>query len=205
MPLLFPCPLLPAKRSVPANIPETDNSIYNALFLWKASLPCHGSFDEFWEKYFEINGLYEESDIWFSHLMTYCCLARESTSTESMEGDGCLEREAHMAAKYRIPQFKSARLGLAAQFSKALCHLPCTVHGMKGEKEGQWEENLMAWMEPYRILVITGGFHTPGIRERLSGSGWASANGQRLPTPLPIICFFKIIIGMAEEIKRRMH
>ena len=45
-------------------------------------------------------------------------------------------------------------------------------HGMKGEKEGQWEENLMAWMEPYRILVITGGFHTPGIRERLSGSGW---------------------------------
>ena len=50
------------------------------------------SFDEFWEKYFEINGLYEESDIWFFHLMTYCCLARESTSTESMEGDGCLER-----------------------------------------------------------------------------------------------------------------
>ena len=109
------------------------------------------SFDEFWEKYFEINGLYEESDIWFSHLMTYCCLARKSTSTESMEGDGCLEREAHMAAKI----------------------VQCAMfHGMKGEKEGQWEENLMAWMEPYRILVITGGFHTPGIRERLSGSGW---------------------------------
>ncbi len=109
------------------------------------------SFDEFWEKYFEINGLYEESDIWFSHLMTYCCLARKSTSTESMEGDGCLEREAHMAAKI----------------------VQCAMfHGMKGEKEGQWEENLMAWMEPYRILVITGGFHMPGIRERLSGSGW---------------------------------
>lgn len=29
------------------------------------------SFDEFWEKYFEINGLYEDSAIWFSHLNTY--------------------------------------------------------------------------------------------------------------------------------------
>lgn len=109
------------------------------------------SFDEFWEKYFEINGLYEESDTWFSHLMTYCSLARENTPRESMEGDGCLEREAHMAAKI----------------------VQCAIeHGMKGEKEGQWEENLMAWMEPYRILVVTGGFHTPGIKERLSGNGW---------------------------------
>ena len=29
------------------------------------------SFDEFWEKYFEINGFYEDSALWFSHLNTY--------------------------------------------------------------------------------------------------------------------------------------
>lgn len=109
------------------------------------------NFDEFWEKYFEINGLYEEGDVWFSHLFTYCSLARENTPPESMEEDGCLKREAHMAAKI----------------------IQCAMaHGVKKRAEERWEEDLMAWMDPYRILVITGGFHTPGIRERLADGRW---------------------------------
>lgn len=97
------------------------------------------NFDEFWEKYFELNGLYEDSDTWFSHLLTYCRLARENTPPEVLREEGCLAREEHMAA--RIVQWV-----LAGQ-----------------SKEGQ---------ERNRILVITGGFHTPALAERLSGEKW---------------------------------
>lgn len=57
------------------------------------------SFDEFWEKYFELNGLCEEDDKWFSDLLAYCRLARENTSEESLEEEGCLARERHMARR----------------------------------------------------------------------------------------------------------
>lgn len=59
------------------------------------------SFDEFWEKYFELNGIEEESERWFGNLLTYCTLARENTPTEALEEDGCLARERHMAARIR--------------------------------------------------------------------------------------------------------
>lgn len=59
------------------------------------------SFDEFWEKYFELNGLREESEKWFSDLLTYCTLARENTARESLEEEGCLARERYMAEKIR--------------------------------------------------------------------------------------------------------
>lgn len=59
------------------------------------------SFDEFWEKYFELNGMAAESEAWFANLLTYCSLARENTPAESMEEDGCLARERFMAEKIR--------------------------------------------------------------------------------------------------------
>lgn len=96
------------------------------------------NFDEFWEKYFELNGFYEDSDTWFFHLLTYCRLARENTPPEALLEEGCLAREAHMAG--RIAQWASKG---------------------SGSKE-EWS----------RILVITGGFHTQGILERLSGEEW---------------------------------
>lgn len=96
------------------------------------------NFDEFWEKYFELNGFYEDSDTWFFHLLTYCRLARENTPPEALLEEGCLEREAHMAG--RIVQWAEK--------------------GTEDKKERS------------RLLVITGGFHTPGIFERLSGEEW---------------------------------
>ncbi len=59
------------------------------------------SFEEFWEKYFELNGIEEKSERWFDNLLTYCALARENTPRESMEEDGCLARERHMAERIR--------------------------------------------------------------------------------------------------------
>ncbi len=107
------------------------------------------NFDEFWEKYFELNGLYEESGIWFSHLGVYCRLARENTPAEALAEEGCLEREAHMAARI-------------AQWAAAHGSDGTALHGGNGTGESR-----------YRILVVTGGFHTAGLAERLSEEKWA--------------------------------
>lgn len=93
------------------------------------------SFDEFWEKYFELNGLREDSHTWFSHLLTHCELSRKNTPGEELQGEGCLAREAHMAAR---------------------------IAGKVLEKN----------VDNKRILVVTGGFHTPALMERLSGEQW---------------------------------
>lgn len=89
------------------------------------------NFDEFWEKYFELNGLNQESETWFSNLLTYCQLARENTSEEELKEEGCLAREAYMAASI--------------------------LEQIKKKKEE----------ETYRVLVVTGGFHTPALRKLL--------------------------------------
>lgn len=53
------------------------------------------SFDEFWEKYFEVNGLAMTTEDFVAQMHTYCLLARENT--RDLESDGCLARESHMA------------------------------------------------------------------------------------------------------------
>ncbi|MDE7183959.1 MAG: hypothetical protein K2O40_05660 [Lachnospiraceae bacterium] len=110
------------------------------------------SFDEFWEKYFEINGIYEDSALWFSHLNTYCALARESTPEEALQSEGCLAREQHMAARIAL-QVLHGRAAAGGKKSGSQPH---------GGQQGSVQ----------RILVVTGGFHTPGLRERLSDEQW---------------------------------
>ncbi|MDE7222171.1 MAG: hypothetical protein K2O34_00135, partial [Acetatifactor sp.] len=48
------------------------------------------SFDEFWEKYFELEGLEQDGETWFGNLLTYCRQARESTPPEQLQEEGCL-------------------------------------------------------------------------------------------------------------------
>ena len=55
------------------------------------------SFEEFWEKYFEIDGLSLDTGKFIHRMYTYCTLAREHTPREEMEEDGCLLRERYMA------------------------------------------------------------------------------------------------------------
>lgn len=57
------------------------------------------NFDEFWEKYFEIGGLYLSPADFVKQLHTYCTITRAETSTEEMQSDGTLAREAHMAKR----------------------------------------------------------------------------------------------------------
>lgn len=55
------------------------------------------SFDEFWEKYFEIGGLGRKSEDWFSDLLLYCRQVRENTPEEVIRDEGSSAREAYMA------------------------------------------------------------------------------------------------------------
>lgn len=57
------------------------------------------SFDEFWEKYFEIGGLYLTPENFVKQLHTYCIITRAETSSEEMQADGTFARESHMAKR----------------------------------------------------------------------------------------------------------
>ncbi|MFG6369146.1 MAG: hypothetical protein K1W16_12115 [Lachnospiraceae bacterium] len=111
------------------------------------------NFDEFWEKYFEINGMYEDSDLWFSHLNTYCALARENTPKEVLQSEGCLAREQHMAARIALQVLRGWEPSQSQE---------C----VDNSKENKNQQKIQ------HILVITGGFHTSGLRERLSDAQW---------------------------------
>ncbi len=55
------------------------------------------SFDELWEKYFEIGGLFLETADFIRLVSVQCGLSRQHTPKEELEADGCLLRERYMA------------------------------------------------------------------------------------------------------------
>lgn len=55
------------------------------------------SFEEFWEKFFEIDGLYMSTEDFVAKMYSYCYLTRQNTPKEEMQSDGCLVREQYMA------------------------------------------------------------------------------------------------------------
>lgn len=112
------------------------------------------SFDEFWEKYFELEGLTQESEIWFDNLLTYCRQARESTPAEQLQGEGCLAREAYMTKKI-------------LETAKQLAESPRQEEPRAGAAEDSGAESRAQTPVSHRILVVTGGFHTPALAERL--------------------------------------
>lgn len=57
------------------------------------------SFEEFWEKYFEVSGMGLSDEAFVRQMNAYCLLSRENTPEEGLLGDGCLAREAHMALR----------------------------------------------------------------------------------------------------------
>ena len=69
-------------------------SRYLALLREKTGLR---SFEELWEKYFEIGGLMQKTEDFVHQIHIYCALTRSHTSREELEADGCLLRERYMA------------------------------------------------------------------------------------------------------------
>lgn len=88
------------------------------------------SFEEIWEKFFEIGGLFLSTEDFVRQMTVYCALSREHTPMEELKEDGCLLRERYMA--WRIAKAS----------------------------------------EKYRrILAVTGGFHTEGLKKLLKKQG----------------------------------
>lgn len=98
----------------------SENTIFKAL-CEKTGLR---SFEEFWEKFFEIDALHISTEEFVARMLSYCYLARKNTPEEEMKEDGCLKREQYMASNIKNASKKYNR-----------------------------------------ILVVTGGFHTPGLYE----------------------------------------
>ena len=82
------------------------NQFINGL-LEKSGMRC---FEEFWEKYFEIEGLTQTEDLFLEHMLLYCVLSRANTSLAELEKDGCLAREAYMREKIAAAKKKYKRV-----------------------------------------------------------------------------------------------
>lgn len=59
------------------------------------------SFEEFWEKYFEIDALAVSTQEYIRRMYAYCYITRKNTPYEEMLEDGCLVRESFMAENIR--------------------------------------------------------------------------------------------------------
>ncbi|MDE5584568.1 MAG: hypothetical protein K2J08_12805 [Ruminococcus sp.] len=57
------------------------------------------NWDEFWEKYFEINGLFMTTEKFVMQMHTYCIIQRDGTTEEEMKADATIARESHMAKR----------------------------------------------------------------------------------------------------------
>lgn len=68
------------------------------------------SFDEFWEKYFEIHGLTVETEEFLRDMLCYCVLSRASSDRETLIEDGCLARENYMRGCIAKMSFKYNRI-----------------------------------------------------------------------------------------------
>lgn len=122
------------------------------------------SFDEFWEKYFELEGLEQDGETWFGNLLTYCSQARESTPPEQLQEEGCLAREAYMTKKILDKARELAGEAKPGQKAVVSAGEQKEVLSQASPSEGGAPA---LWN---RILVVTGGFHTPALAQRLKDS-----------------------------------
>lgn len=84
---------------------ESEKQNYNDDYLLSRSQYLHRlcertglrSYEELWEKYFEIGGLFQETRDFVRLMSVQCGLTRIHTPREEMEKDGCLLRERYMA------------------------------------------------------------------------------------------------------------
>ncbi|MCM1399385.1 MAG: DUF5682 family protein [Clostridium sp.] len=57
------------------------------------------SFDELWEKYFELDGMFLESSAFVGNMLYYCVLSRLTSKESGLLAEGCFAREAYMRQK----------------------------------------------------------------------------------------------------------
>lgn len=67
-------------------------------------------FEEFWEKYFEIGGLYLGTEEFVKQMNVYCQLTRAETEEAELEADGTAAREKYMAGNIMAAMKKYSRV-----------------------------------------------------------------------------------------------
>lgn len=146
-------------------------SRYLALLCERTGLR---SFEEFWEKYFEIDGLSLGMEEFIRRMYTYCTLAREHTPREEMEEDGCLLRERYMAEQIAeaFREFKRVLVVTGGFHTKGLEELlgldgemnPVKLHNLSPEDQGVYP--LAYSMEAADALNgYVSGMQSPGFYE----------------------------------------
>lgn len=83
-----------------SEIPSYNDDYYlseNKVFAAICEKTHMRSFEEFWEKFFEIDALFMSTEDFVVRMMSYCYLTRQNTPHNIMENDGCLVRESFMA------------------------------------------------------------------------------------------------------------
>lgn len=162
---------------------EGEKQTYNDDYLLSRSryinLLCEKtglrSFDELWEKYFEIGGLFQETDSFVGQMFYYCTLSRIHTPKEEMEEDGCLLREQYMAEQIGEMAVKYKRIlavtggfhtyGLMELLSKGKAE-PVKLHGISEENQGVYP--LAYSMEAADALNgYASGMQSPGFYQKV--------------------------------------
>lgn len=103
------------------------------------------NFEEFWEKYFEIGGLYMSTEKFVRQMNTYCVLTRINCTDDELRSDGTLQREQYMAYNI-INAMKSHKKVLAVTggfHTSGIYHLiqqgnikPLKVHKIPSANQG---------------------------------------------------------------------
>lgn len=82
------------KKSTYNNDDYMLHSTYNKLLFKNAKVQ---DFHEFWEKYFEIDAKYIDTETFIRNMLTYCYITRMNSSEVTLLEDGCIKREEYMA------------------------------------------------------------------------------------------------------------
>ena len=103
------------------------------------------SFEEFWEKFFEIEGIKQTTAEFCRTMHTYCLLSRNGESEAELEADGTIARERHMALRIKEALDKGERVlavtgglhsaGLAKQLMSGRIK-PVKLHKMTSDIQG---------------------------------------------------------------------
>lgn len=140
------------------------------------------SFEELWEKYFEIGGLFQETADFVHMMSVQCGLSRIHTPKEELEADGCLLREQYMAQQIEkaCEEYQKILVVTGGFHTYGLLELleqkvkPVKLHKLAKEDQGVYP--IAYSMEAADALNgYASGMQSPGfyqqVWERISGYG----------------------------------
>ena len=157
-------------------------------------------FEEFWEKYFEIEGLSLSTEAFLDLMYTHCRLIREDTPRVELEEDGCLAREAHMAMRIREAMTAHERvLVVAGGF-----HIPGLMASEPGSRQEHRAPRLKTTVYPMRYSM-TGADALNGYASGMPMPGFYDAVWRQLHEAGPDSAYENVILDHLVRTGRRLR